>query len=257
MPIDFSANLGFLFTEHSLPGAVREAKAAGFKAVELHWPYEVDPAAVKAALDESGLPVLGLNTSRGDLAAGEFGLSALPGREADARAAIDDALAYAVKIGAGAIHVMAGKTADPQARDTFIENLRYAADNAAPHGITILIEPLNPFDAPDYFLLDNDLASAIIAEAGRENIKIMFDCYHVGRIGRDPMAEFVRHRQNVGHVQFAAVPDRGEPDSGEIDFGSLLPELQKAGWNGYFGAEYKPRNGTAAGLGWLSNFKPA
>jgi hydroxypyruvate isomerase len=253
--LSFSANLGFLFTEHALPEAVLAAEAAGFDAVELHWPYDVEPAALKATLDEAGLPVLGLNTSRGDLSAGEFGLSALPGREDDAQAAIDAALDYASAIDARAVHVMAGKTSDARARSTFVDNLCYAADRAKPLGITILVEPLNPFDAPGYFLLDNALASSIIEETGRDNIRIMFDCYHVGRNGADVLGEFEQHKAHIGHVQFAALPDRGEPDSGEIDFAAILPALANAGYTGHFGAEYKPRNGTAAGLGWLKAWK--
>jgi hydroxypyruvate isomerase len=210
---------------------------------------------MKQALAETGLPVLGLNTSRGNLENGDFGLSALPGREQDARAAIDQALAYAEEIGASAVHVMAGKTDAPEARETFIANLRYAADKAAPSGVTILIEPINQHDAPGYFLSDNATASAIIAESGRANIRIMFDCYHVGRSGRPVLEEFEAHRHNIGHVQFAAVPDRGEPDSGEVDFASLLPRLAEGGYTGYFGAEYKPRSTTEAGLGWLAAWR--
>lgn len=251
----FSANLGFLWTELALPDAVHAAAKAGFKAVELHWPYAVAPSVLKNALDEAGLPVLGLNTSRGDVASGEFGLSALPGRETEARAAIDEALTYAQAIGAGAVHVMAGKTNDPSARDTFIANLRYAADTAASSNTLILVEPLNPFDAPGYFLLDNASASSIIEEAGRDNIRIMFDCYHVGRNGRSILDEFTTHLPRIGHIQFAAVPDRGEPDGGEVDYMQILPQMAANGYAGYFGAEYKPRQSTQAGLGWLADWR--
>lgn len=255
MSLSFSANLGFLWTELPLPDAVRAAKRAGFTAVELHWPYATDAMEMKQALAETGLPVLGLNTSRGNLENGDFGLSALPGRERDARAAIDQALAYAETIGASAVHVMAGKTGAPEARETFIANLRYAADKAAPSGITILIEPINRHDAPGYFLSDNATAAAIIAEAGRANIRIMFDCYHVGRAGKPVLEEFEAHKDRIGHVQFAAVPDRGEPDSGEIDFACLLPKLAEGGYRGHFGAEYRPRSTTEAGLGWLAAWR--
>lgn len=250
----FSANLGFLWTELSLPDAVRAAAKAGFSAIELHWPYNVDAKELKSALDETGLPVLGLNTSRGALAAGDFGLSALPGREAEARAAIDQAIDYARIIGAKAIHVMAGKIDGDSidARNSFVANLRYAADKAAPEAITILLEPLNSFDAPGYFLLDNAKAASIINEVARSNVRIMFDCYHMGRRGEPVMEEFVKHRDAIGHIQFAAVPDRGEPDSGEIDYATLLPQIAGAGYAGYFGAEYKPRTTTDAGLGWLA-----
>jgi len=149
----FSANLGFLWADRPLTDAIHAAKAAGFDAVECHWPYDVPAEAIKAALEETGLHMLGLNTRRGDVAGGENGLSALPGRESDARAAIDEAIAYAIAIETPKIHVMAGFAKGQDAHDTFVGNLRYACEKAAPHGITILIEPLNKYDAPGYFPL--------------------------------------------------------------------------------------------------------
>lgn len=260
MSLPFSANLGFLWNDLPLPEAVQRAAGAGFGAVELHWPYAVDPARLGRALADTGLPVLSLNTMRGNAQAGEFGLSALPGREDEARAAIDEALAYAAAINAPAIHVMAGviragETAGQDARETFVANLRYAADRGAASGINILIEPLNLHDVPGYFLHDNATASAIIDETGRENIRIMFDCYHVGRAGKPILEEFELHRPRIGHVQFAAVPDRGEPDAGSVDFARLLPEIVARGYAGYFGAEYRPRRSTDEGLGWLAAWR--
>lgn len=255
MKLPFSANLGFLWTELALPDAIRAASKAGFDAVELHWPYAVEPSLLRQALAESGLPVLGLNTSRGNVDAGDFGLSALPGREKEARAAIDQAIAYATAIGATAVHVMAGKTDGPVARDTFIANLRYAADQARAAGITILMEPLNHHDVPGYFLVDNATAAAIIEAVARDNIRIMFDCYHVGRSGKSILDDFDVHRQLIGHVQFAAVPDRGEPDAGEVDYVRLLPRLAEAGYASCFGAEYKPRRSTDEGIGWLATWR--
>ena len=155
-----SANLGFLWTELSLRDAIRAAAAAGFEAVECHWPYDTDPALVKAALDETGLPMLGLNTVRGD----GNGLSALVGYEAEARAAIDQAVEYAVAIGARKIHVMAGFASGEAAHRTFVSNLRYALARVADRSIALLIEPLNHHDAPGYFLQTADQAAAIIAE---------------------------------------------------------------------------------------------
>lgn len=255
MRLAYSANLGFLWTELPLPDAVRAAAKAGFDAVEMHWPYAVSASDLKAALDETGLPVVGINTVRGHVEAGGNGLSALPGREDEARAAIDQALAYAQAIGAQSVHVMAGKASGEEARKTFIDNLRYASDKAAPTGSTILVEALNPFDAPGYFLTDNATASAIIDEASRDNIRIMFDCYHSGRCGRPILEDFQAHRDKVGHVQFAAVPDRGEPDRGEVDFAALLPQIAASGHAGFFGAEYRPRAATDAGLGWLKAWR--
>jgi hydroxypyruvate isomerase len=147
----FSANLGFLWTDRPLPDAIRAAKSAGFDAVERHWPYETPTRETKAALLETGLPMLGLNTRRGDVAQGQNGLAALPGRENEARAAIDEALAYAHDISASAVHVIAGLSSGPRARAAFCENLAYACE-ATPEGVTILIEPLNHYNAPGYCL---------------------------------------------------------------------------------------------------------
>ncbi len=249
--IRFSANLGFLWTDLSLPDAIRAAKSAGFAAVECHWPYETDPAEVKAALDETGLPMLGLNTSRGDTSAGENGLAALPGREGDARAAIDQALGYARAIGAGAVHVMAGFAAGSEAEATFISNLTYACQQAG--DITILIEPLNRHDAPGYFLSTTDQAQGIIAQVGAPNLKLMFDCYHVGRMEGDLVTRFAALQPIIGHVQFASVPDRGAPDAGEVNYAFVFAELARLGWDRPLGAEYRPKGPTGDTLGWMKS----
>lgn len=254
--IRFSANLGFLWTDRPLADAIHAAAEAGFEAIELHWPYDVDPARVREALDETGLPVLGINTVRGDVAAGEFGLSALPGRTGDARKAIDQAFAYAAAIGAGNVHVMAGKASGPEARHTFVENLRHASRVGKEKGVSALIEPLNTRDVPGYFLTDAEAAQAIIDETGCDNIRIMYDCYHMTIMGADLVPGIEKHLPAIGHVQFAAVPDRGEPDQGDVDYAALLPAIVAAGYQGYLGAEYKPRGGnTDAGLGWLADFR--
>ena len=247
----FSANLGFLWTDRSLPEAIRAAKAAGFAAVECHWPYATPTAAVKAALDETGLPMLGLNTSRGDVAAGENGLAALPDRMQDARAAIDEAIDYARAIGAGAVHVMAGFAQGQDAEDTFVQNLTYACTQASE--LTILIEPLNRHDAPGYFLSLTDHARAVIAKVSKPNLKLMFDCYHVGRMEGDIITRFDALRPVIGHVQFASVPDRGRPDNGEINYTYIFQELAKRGWIKPLGAEYKPFGDTDNTLGWMTS----
>lgn len=250
----FSANLGFLWQEHSLPDAIRAAKTAGFDAVEFHWPYNESVDRLKAALDETGLPLLGLNTVRGKVEAGENGLAALPGREGEAQAAIRQALDYATVLNAGNIHVMAGKADGDLAHATYVANLTIACELAAAHGKTILIEPLNERDAPGYFLRTTDQAIAIIKEVGHANLKLMFDCYHVQIMEGDLCRRLARVMPHIGHVQIAAVPDRGEPDRGEIDYAFVLSELAELGWNKPVGAEYRPRAATADGLGWMSSF---
>lgn len=239
----FSANLGFLFRDMALPDAIRAAHAQGFAAVEMHWPYDSDAAAVAQALRDTGLPLLGINTARGNVEAGDFGLSALPGREEEARAAIAQAVGWAVATGARNIHVMAGKAQGAAAFATYVENLRHAAAMAAPHGIGILIEPLNPRDAPGYFLCD--LPGALHAvDATGGAVRVMFDCYHMQIVHGDLCTRVRDALPAIGHVQFAAVPDRAEPDHGEVDYAWLLPAIAGLGYGGSFGAEYRPASGS-------------
>ncbi|MBF9020059.1 TIM barrel protein [Rhodobacterales bacterium HKCCA1058] len=251
----FSANLGFLWADRPLPDAIRAAKAAGFDAVECHWPYAHDPHNVKAALDETGLEMLGLNTSRGDVAAGENGLAALPNREAEARAAIDQALDYAHIIGAGAVHVMAGFASGATAHKTFVANLRYATTQAAEKGITVLIEPLNHYDAKGYFLSTTAQAVAIIEEVKAPNLRLMFDCYHVQLMEGDLTNRLSRLLPVIGHIQFASVPDRGTPDHGEVNYGHIFSHIDSLGWARPIGAEYKPKIETDLTLDWMTQFR--
>ncbi|WP_340107882.1 hydroxypyruvate isomerase family protein [Pikeienuella sp. HZG-20] len=246
----FSANLGFLWTDLSLPDAIRRAKAAGFEAVEAHFPYDVPVDLVVAALAETGLPLLGINTIRGG--EGENGLAALKGREIEARAAIDQALDYAHASGAGMVHVMAGRCGDEA---TYIANLRYAAEEARDLGKTILIEPLNTRDAPEYFLTEVEQAAEIITRAGASNIRIMFDCYHVQVMQGDLLRRFEALMPLIGHVQIAGAPGRGEPDTGEIAYERLLPAIAEMGWSGFVGAEYRPKGATGESLGWMEAFR--
>lgn len=246
----FSANLGFLWSDLSLPAAIAAAKAAGFNAVECHWPYYTPAEDTARALRESGVRMLGINTMRGK--PGENGLAALPGREAEARAAIDQALAYAERIGAEMVHVMAGFASGPEAQAVYISNLSYAAKRAAALGITTLIEPLNRHDAPGYFLQTTEQAREIITEVGAENLRLMFDCYHIGRTEGDIITRFQDLLPIIGHVQFASVPDRGPPDHGELDFTTIFAAIADAGWATPLGAEYKPKGPTSESLGWMA-----
>lgn len=257
--MQFSANLGFLFTELALPEAIFAARESGFEAVECHFPYDVPAARVAEALAQTGLPMLGLNTQRGTVAAGDFGLSALPGREAEARAAIDEAVAYAAAIGALNVHVMAGKTdGGARAEATFRDNLRYASDAAARHGLSVLIEPINTRDVPGYHLNRVEHGAEIIAALERPNLRLMFDCYHVQIMQGDLTRRIAAHLPLIGHIQIAAVPDRGEPDMGELCYPQLLATIADMGYSRPIGAEYRPRGAdTRAGLGWLAAFRRA
>lgn len=254
-----SANLGFLWTELALPDAIAAAAGAGFAAVECHWPYEAEASLVAAALAETGTQMISLNTPRGDPARGEAGLAAVPGRQVAARAAIDRAVDYAAAVGCSNVHVMAGVADGPRARAAFVGNLSYAAERAGAAGIAVLVEPLNRRDNPGCFLTEVEQAAAIVEAVneatGTTGARIMFDCYHVQISQGDLLRRFESHLPLIGHVQFAGVPHRQEPDRGEVDYRWLLGQLDGLGYTGYVGAEYRPAAGTEAGLGWLDHYR--
>ena len=247
----FAANIAYLFTERPLIERFAAAAAAGFKAVELQFPYDHAPSAVKAELDKHKLTQLGLNTPQGR--EGEFGLAAVPGRERDWDAHFKQSLDYIVAIGGSAVHCLAGKVPPeqrPAAERTFIANLTRAADLAKEKNITLLIEPINAIDRPDYFLNRVEHAADIIAKVGRPNVKIQFDFYHVQIVGGDLIRRFEKHQPFVGHVQIASVPERHEPDEGEINYPAIFQALDRFGWSGWTACEYRPRGRTEDGLGW-------
>ena len=250
----FSANLGFLWPDRPLLEKIDAAAAAGFKAVELHWPYDVPARDVKARCDGHGLKLLGVNTVRGDLGKGENGLGALKGREAEFQAAVDQSIRFCVEAGGTAVHCMAGRV-EPEdrveARKLFVRNLQEASAKAAPHGLTLLLEPLNVKDAPGYFYSTLAEGATVIEEADCHNIKLMFDAYHVGVTEGDVVAKLERYYPIVGHVQIAAVPTRAEPDEGTFKWAPFFAALERLGYSGWVGAEYKPRAETDAGLGWV------
>ena len=250
----FSANLGFLWSDLDLPDAIRAAKFAGFDAVECHWPYETEAELVKAVLNETGLTMLGLNTRRGNLSNVENGLTALPDRITEARAAIDEAIAYATSAGIANIHVMAGFSSGAEARSVFESNLNYACERALKSGKTILIEPLNKYDAPGYFLQTTDQAVSIIESVGCANLKLMFDCYHVQLMEGDICNHLKNLYSKIGHIQFASVPDRGPPNDGELSYSFIFEHIKRLGYVAPLGAEYKPVGRTEDSLCWMKKF---
>ena len=253
----FSANLGFLWTELELPDAIRAAKRAGFDAVECHWPYAVDPETVSQALADTGLRMLNINTIRGDIGVGEFGTAALPGRERETRAAIDQAIAYSAKIGNPDIHVLPGITNDPNAREVFLRNLEYACGQAADHGITILIEPVSTGDVPGYFLTTTDQAMQLVNMSGANNLRMMFDCYHIFMMEGDVTGRLEAVYPAVRHVQFSSPPGRDWPDRGLLDFEAIFRRLKELGHRRPPGAEYRPGGPTEESLGWLAKYRDA
>jgi hydroxypyruvate isomerase len=255
MPL-FAANLAYLFTERPPIERFGAAAAAGFKAVELQFPYDQSPAAVRAEIEKHGLTQLGVNTAVGGRE-GDCGLAAVPGRESEWDVAFKQALDFTVAIGGSAIHCMTGKVPPeqrPAAERTFVQNLTRAADLARGKNVTLLIEPINTRDRPDYFLTRVEQAADIIAKVGKPNVKIQFDFYHVQIMSGDLIRRFEKHRPLIGHVQIAAVPSRAEPDEGEINYPGVFKALDTLGWSGWTACEYKPRGRTEDGLGWGKRF---
>lgn len=251
-----SANLGFLWTDQPLLDRIAAAARAGFRAVEMHWPYDVDPLRVRDAAARLGLTLLSINTVRGDPVRGENGLGAVPGREAEFQATIDQALAWARASGATMIHAMAGVVQPqdlPAATGVFADNLARAADKAGEHGLTLLLEPLNTRAAPGYFYSTIARASEMIARVGKPNVKLMFDVHHVGISEGDVLTKLECWMPWIGHVQVAAVPSRREPDEGEIDFRAVFRALDDLGYSGWVGAEYRPRGTVEEGLVWVES----
>jgi len=255
MTTKFSANLGFLWTELPLPEAIGRAAAHGFDAVECHFPYETPSTEVVSALNSTGLQMLGLNTVKGNVAEGDNGLSALPDRIDEARASIDQAIEYAVATKTQNVHVMAGNTDNDKATVTFVDNLGYACEKAASSNINILIEPLNPFDAPGYYLRDTKHAQQIIETVAAKNLKLMFDCYHVQVVEGDICRKLKSLLPIIGHIQFAAAPNRTAPDDGELDFGYVFKAIADLGYTAPLGAEYKPSGPTEESLGWMQKLR--
>src|SRR5450631_1572690 len=252
----FAANLGYLFTDRALLERIGAAAACGFKAIELQFPYDVPASAVKAAIARNKLTVLGINTPPGERD-GEFGLAAVPGREKDFQGLFARALDYSVAIGGSAVHCLAGKVPleqRPAAERVFIDNLKVAADLAAAKNIGLLIEPINARDRPNYFLNRVEHAADIIAKAGKPNLAIQFDFYHVQIVGGDLLHRLEKYLPVVGHLQCAAVPSRHEPDEGEINYSAVFEVVDRLGYRGWIGAEYRPRGRTEDGLGWAQPY---
>lgn len=253
--IRLSANLGFLWPDRPLLERVAAAGRAGFKAIELHWPYDTPARDLVAACDAAGVRLLGVNTAPGDMAKGDFGLGAVPGREADFRAAATQAIDYCAAAGGTAVHAMAGVAPrDAASRAVFVANLKAASEQAARHGLYILIEPINGHDKAGYFLHTMEQAAETVAAVGAPNVRIMFDFYHIGREQGEALARLKAHLPLVGHIQIAAVPSRAEPDEGELDFTDALKAVDAMGYAGWVGAEYRPRGDTDAGLGWAAPY---
>ncbi len=249
----FSANLGFLWLEHDLPARIRAAAAAGFDAVECHFPYGDEPAAIRAALDETGLGMVSLNTALGANGADDFGVAARPDRVAEARRLIRDAVDYAEAIGCANVSVLAGRTGRADGCEaTFVDNLRHAAELASAAGVGVLVEPISVVAVDGYHCHTVAQGLDALDAVDRPGVRLMLDTFHVGVAGDDPIALLTDHLDRIGHVQVASVPDRSEPDHGEVDQDAVFALLDRLGYTGTVGAEYRPATTTEAGLGWFA-----
>ena len=254
----FAANLSFLFQEVPFLERFGEAAQAGFRAVEFAFAYDYRIDQLVERQREHRLEVVLINAPAGNYEAGDRGLASLPGREHEFVASVAAALQYAKALGCPRIHVMAGalpQGADDAERERrtrmYVRNLRFACAEAAAQGVTILIEPLNPRDFPGYLLASQVQAHAIRTEVGERNLKVQMDLYHAQIVEGDLSEKLRRYLPHIGHIQIAGVPDRHEPDGGEVNYGYIFKLLDELRYDGWVGCEYRPAKGTAAGLTWL------
>jgi 2-dehydrotetronate isomerase len=260
----FAANLSMMYTEHAFLDRFGAAAADGFRAVEYLFPYAFERSEVAARLADHGLQQVLFNAPPGDWDAGERGLAGLPGREDEfRRGLVEQALPWAQALHCPRVHLMAGLApaqADHAAlHATYVANLAWAAREAASAGIELLIEPINLRDMPGYFLHRQEQAHAVVLEVGAPNLKVQMDLYHCQIAEGDVAMKLRRYLPSgrVGHIQIAGIPERHEPDSGELRYAYIFDVLDQLGWQGHLGCEYRPRAGTSAGLGWFAPYRDA
>jgi hydroxypyruvate isomerase len=250
----FAANLSMMYNEYPFLDRFSAASDDGFRAVEFLFPYEYAPDEIRARLKAYGLTQALFNAPPGDWSKGERGIASIPGREDEFKRSIATALEYARVLGNRRLHVMAGLIAPDEDRarhrETYVKNLAWAAGQAAGEGIMLVIEPINTRDIPGFFLNRQDEAHAICKETGATNLKVQMDLYHCQIVEGDLAMKIRKYLKGVGHIQVAGVPERHEPDVGELNYPYLFDLLDHLGFDGWIGCEYKPRAGTSAGLGW-------
>ncbi len=248
-----AANLSWLFTEIDFLERFNAAAQAGFRGVEFLFPYEFKTSDISSRLQDNDLEVVLINAPPGDWPSGERGLGCLGGRQAEFRESLGQAIDYATAIGCPNIHIMAG-VAGLDATDLFIENLRFAAGACASAGLRGLIEPINDIDMPGYFLTRPDQAMEILDAVASPALGLQLDLYHAARMGFDLGQVIDRGLGAIAHIQIAGVPERQEPDGGDVDFQVLFDKIDAHGYDGWIGCEYRPRTTCACGLGWASQY---
>jgi hydroxypyruvate isomerase len=264
----FAANLSMLYCEHAFMDRFAAAAADGFTAVEYLFPYAFSAADLAEQLKTHGLQQVLFNAPPGDWDAGERGLACLPGREEEFRQGFAHAMDYAQTLACPRIHVMAGLVPAghdrASLRPTYEANLSWAAEQAAYAGLDVLIEPINTRDIPGFYLNRQDQAHAIVESVGASNLKVQMDLYHCQIVEGDIALKLRQYLPTgrVGHLQIAGVPERHEPDVGELSYPYLFALIDELGYNGHVGCEYRPKRGavpggTTAGLGWLKSMRPS
>jgi hydroxypyruvate isomerase len=255
----FSANLSMLYSELPFLDRFATAAADGFKAVEYVGAYDQEPSALKAVLHQHGLAQALFNLPAGNWAAGERGIACHPDRIAEFRQGIDKAIEYAKATGCGQVNCLAGIAADGYDRSALelvlIDNLRYAAPRLADAGIKLLLEPINTRDIPGFLINSTDDYERIASAVKHDNLYLQYDFYHMQIVQGDLIPTFLRLQSRIAHVQIADNPGRHEPGSGEINYPNIFKLLDEAGYTGWVGAEYKPKAGTSAGLGWFKAWR--
>lgn len=255
----FAANLTMMYTEWPFLERFQAAAEDGFSGVEFMAPYAHPAAEIAARLEALGLVLAVFNTPAGNMKAGERGFASLPGREDDYRKSIELALEYARRLACKSVHVISGVIpADaPRAprRAVYVKNLAWAAQQAARDGITLVIEPINTRNIPGYFLNHQAEAHAVCAEIDAPNLKVQMDFYHCQMSEGDLATKLKKYAPKIGHMQIAGVPERHEPDGGEVNYAYLYDLIDALGYAGWVGCEYRPRNGTRAGLGWFARWR--
>lgn len=250
----FAANLTMLFTELPFMQRFEAAAKAGFKAVEYLFPYPFDKKELTAALRANGLQQVLHNLPAGNWEGGERGIACHPDRVGEFREGVGMAIDYATALGCPKLNCLLGKlpagVSAEEARKAAVENLRFAARELQSAGIMLLIEPINHFDIPGFFLTRTDQALAIIDEVGSTNLLLQYDIYHAQRMEGELGATISKNMARIGHVQLADNPGRGEPGTGEINYPWLFKHIDAAGYTGWIGCEYKPKSDTFDGLGW-------
>jgi len=254
--LNFTANLSLLFTEEKLIDRFKAAKQAGFNAVEIQFPYELSPAAIKDKLDEHGLKLVLFNVDAADLLQGGEGLACVPEKRDQFRQAVAQTIDYVERLKPEAINVLPGRCLDNSRLqhylETFKENLCFAVDAFSPLGVKTVFEAVNSHDMPGFIIDSGTQMLSMLDQLNRPALFMQYDIYHMQMMGEQPETFIAEQAGKIGHIQFADCPGRGQPGTGRIDFERLFSVIEKSGYSGWVGAEYKPLGSTTESLDWLT-----